>query len=271
MNKALHKAQEQDLNNILTFVEKNIGSCPYIYIDISVYGLSNPNMDVWWAEYHDELAIIVMKYYDSFQIYAPENHWNRNEILDLIRQYSPQRITANDTVAKILEPMLKGEYACTYGAIFVQPLIEMEPKKEKYLYGCEAADVKDIPEIVQLLLQEPAFGSQYTETELTGQLIERYVTKMGRSMIIRREGKIVAHMGTFAETEKVAISSGAVILKEYRQLDFFTNLSRALFETICSIGGTNIYYFVTQKRHIKMYQHYGQQCAEYGKFNRKDK
>lgn len=225
--------EETEIQKLLHFLHKDVENCLYLYIDLKQYGLTNPNIRVWADGEASQWNLVVMKYHEGFQIYAPDDKWALKELLDLIKQYKPERISGNESVIALLEQVISEKYQTVYGKIFKGIPGQFQAESGKRLV--ELAKISDAAEIAELLLTDAEFRRQYSKKELTEQLEERYRTKMGRSMIIRDNGRIIGHVGTFAEAEGLAVISGALILKEYRNTDYHVLLSQELLNLLCSI------------------------------------
>lgn len=255
-----------EMEEVLSYLKRDIQNCLYIYIDLERYGIDNPNMKVWVSREKKTINSVVMKYHDGFQVYSKETDSDVDNILELIHEYHPERISGNESIIRQLEHLCKNDYKASYGAVFYRT------KEQLYAWPvekrCAFADLSDIPEIVDLLLAEKEFGDYYTKEELIRQLEDRYRTKMGRSMIIRESGKIVGHVATFAETEDIAIVSGSVMDKEYRKTDYFYTLSNEFYDQICRVEQKDAYFFSTSRRHIAFFSKYFAMCASYGKLVR---
>lgn len=254
---------KSELEEILDYLKEDVPNCLYIYLDLAKYGLENPNIKAWVDRDGKTIETVVMKYHDGFQIYSRETCGNMDQILELIQAYQPERISGNEQIVRRLETVYADEYESSYGVIFYREKghpCEMPARKQ-----CTFAGLADIPEIVDLLLTEKEFGDYYTRTELIDQLEDRYHTKMGRSMVIRDDGKIVGHVATFAESEDIAIVSGSVIHKDYRNTDCFNILNNEFYDQLCRIEQKDTYFFATGKRLITFFKKCLDVCGTYGK------
>ncbi len=263
MNMMKQLATASEMEEILNYLKEDIPNCLYIYLDLIKYGLENPNMKTWIDRDDGAIGFIVMKYHDGFQIYSRGPIQNTSEILTLIEEYQPERVSGNEPVIRQLEDLCANEYESSYGVIFrrtKEQLYRMPTEKR-----CAFANIGDIPEIVDLLLTEKDFEDGYSREELINQLEDRYRTKMGRSMVIRESGKIVGHMATFAETESIAIVSGAVMHKSYRNSDHFVVLADEFYDQLCRIEQKDAYFFSINKRQIALFSKLFAICAAYGK------
>lgn len=263
MRMMIQLVSESEVDKLLSDLRENVQDCLYIYIDLAKYRLSNPNITVW-ADWNGKVAdSVVMKYHDGFQIYSREEDKNTHDILKLIQEYQPERISGSEAIIQELEILCKDQYTSTFGVVFRRTKAQLYVTPTEKC--CTFADLSDIPEIVDLLLSEKEFRDYYTRDELIEQLEDRYRTKMGRSMVIRESGKIVGHVATFAETDDMAVVSGAVVDKAYRKTDYFYTLSNEFYDQICRIEQKDAYFFSTSKRHITLFNKYFMTCSSYGK------
>lgn len=252
----------QTFQQILAHLRRNVEQCLYIYIDLVKYGLRNPSMKLWAGSDDGDIQMVVMKYHDSFQIFAGAGRWQEQDVAALISRYQPGRISGSEDVIRRLEDMVAADYDSVYGKIFCgreSRLLKTEARR------CETAGPADIPEIVALLRTDREFREQYTDEELQKQMEERYRTGMGRSFILRQEGRIIGHIGTFAEVEDIAILSGTVVHKDFRHTDAFASLSEEVFQILCREEGKRVYYFITNRRMLSLYSRINPPCASYGK------
>ena len=262
----LRKAQSTDVNYILDYLKKDIPNCIYLYIDVLIYGLSNPNIEVWYDGELDDINIVIMKYHDSFQVYSNSDSWNLNNVCNLILEHDPLMISGRDTIINKLKQRLGDHYDSTYGVV-------LELKKYRITNQTnivQKAEEKDIREIAQLMCEDDYYRNQYTADELEGQFLERMRTNMGRNYIIREDNKIVAHDAIFAETEDILVASGFIVRREYRNKYYETIMEDFMINELGKEGRT-LYSFVTDERRIKLYQLMGN-CivAMYGKLVKKD-
>lgn len=255
---------EEEAGEVTAFLKDDIENSLYIYVDITKYGISNPNMRVWKFLEEGRITGVLMQYHNGIWVYTREPFKDQEEVISLIYKLEPERIAGNLQAIKTLEPHFKEQYEAVYGVIMKRPGALVCERPEGDGEG-RIAEVCDIPEIADLLLSEEEFGKQYSREELTEQLTERLATKMGRSMVLEKEGKIVAHVGTFAESESFVIFSGSVVRPEYRNTDCFERLHAEFDYLIAEVEKKDVYFFINNKRIIKVYSRLFEVCTEYGK------
>ena len=145
-------SDNRELQETLSCLKQDVQNCLYIYIDLTRYGLDNPNMKIWIDKVDQSINLVVMKYHDGFQIYGRHDAWDQKDLLALIREYEPERISGNEPVIRGLEERLSQTYQATYGAILKRS--KNLPFDTVQVRRCELAGPDDIPEIADLMLTE---------------------------------------------------------------------------------------------------------------------
>lgn len=201
------KLKEQDVNEVLEYLEAYIQECVYLYIDIKVYGIGHQNVDVWINREDGKINTVVMKYFDSFQIFSAYDEWDVKGTVELLRKYKVTTVSGKKSMIQQLSEYFKETYSVAYGVV-----IEEDKYREfKQFELIEEACVKDTSEIAKLMCTDAEFASNYEISNLAEQLADRIQTGLGKSYIVRQEGKIVAHVAVFAQTDTVAVESGLIV------------------------------------------------------------
>ena len=85
--------KDKDIDKVLAYLRASLLDCLYLYIDLKTYGLTDKNVLFWYTEDsagHTKgsarLNTVVMKYYDSFQIFSEFENWSLDEILSLLNE-----------------------------------------------------------------------------------------------------------------------------------------------------------------------------------------
>lgn len=252
-------ATERDKSRILEYLEHDLENCIYLYIDITNYGISTENMTVWVEEDHDELNLVIMKYYDSYQIYSHTPLSRIEDVIKLFHSYPSTMISGRKDIIRQLESNLRN-YRAYYGTIFILDKYRHFKASE----NIEKAVPDDAEEIARLICSDGEIGSHYTVIDLARQLKERIQSKTGRSYIIRRNGEIIAHTATYAETGKIAVVGGTIVKQEYRNLNYYMLLSNHILQQLIEEGKTAYTFSITEKM-IQFHKKIHTQCSEYGK------
>jgi len=255
-------ATNEDREHILAYLRSDVKDCIYLYIDIMNYGVSSENMKVWLKEEDDGISLVVMKYYDSFQVYSHKNSCDMTPVASLLQKHPVAMISGRSDLIKLLEKECTG-YKATYGTVFVMDRYRKMPKQEEVLLAKE----DDAREIAKLICSDEEIGGHYTVDTLTEQLAERIRTKTGRSYIIRKEGVVVAHSATYAEAEGIAVVGGTIIREDCRTGNYYMLLSNYMLERLAGEGKT-AYTFSVSDKMIKYHGMLHTKCGEYGKLVR---
>lgn len=270
----MKKAEINDQEKILKYLEQDIENSLYMYADIFKYGLNSDNLLIWYDTDDIGVRMVVMKYHNSFQVYTNRGFNNVDGVLDLIYKFRPYGIAGRKDIILNLEKQLIDMYKSEYGVIFKGKDIS----KEKLMRALDNSEVKielaketDAENIAELICMDKELGSVYTVSSLTSELKERINTGMGRSYIIRADGKIVAHNATYAESDKFVIVSGLMVHPDYRDTDYayWIDLKSSLeFQN----EGKSRFFFALSNKIIRWHKRLGTQIvAEYGKLSLKDK
>ncbi len=258
----LIKADKNDETQILDYLWNDVSNCLYLYMDILNYGIGSGKLQVFLSDRNDEAGpVVVMKYYDSFQIYKRDGHLDRNELEDfsrLLLQNSVKMISGPRTVIQQLE-VLDG-YKSTYGVIY---LMDRFRKASDYSLVKRAVE-EDARDIAVLICKDSEIGGHYDIDGLEAQLRDRIQSETGRSYIIRKDGKIVAHTATYAETDDLAVVGGTIIAEEYRNSGYYMILSNYI-TGVLNGEGKSVYTFSISDKMIKFHEKMHTRCGEYGK------
>lgn len=262
MLKLIHK---KEVPALLSYLKEDIYNCVYIYADISLYGIENSNMKVWVDNDEDHYNLVIMKYHDSFQIYAREDTWDVKKVINLMREYNVHMVSGKTEMIDALKPFFEENYNASYGIVFRLGGMKDFPSKETPVI----ATADDIPEIAELLTQDPYYRDSYTREELEKQLFERITTGMGRHAIIRREGKIIAHISTFAEVDDIAVGAGLIAHNDYRGEKLGVILENFFIKHMNSLGFEYLGFIQDDGRIEKFHQMNNYPHTTYGKLVKK--
>ena len=263
----MRRAEQQDRGAILEYLKKAVAECIYMYIDILNYGVVSENMAVWLQEQDGQIELVVMKYFDSFQIYSHSRQIDAGQVLTLLQEHPVTMISARRDIIEQLEEVCSG-YRAAYGAVFdvshVRRAFGTTGGAKPCILEVTEAVADDVAEIAKLLCTDDTFRVNYKEQELARQLADRIRTHTGRSAIIRMDGRIIAHHATFAEAEGVAVVSGLVVRPKYRGLGCYEALVSYLGGQLVKEGKTP-YAFAISDKTVRYHRAVYTQCGEYGK------
>lgn len=255
----MRKATGNDLVAICSYLERDIANCIYMYIDIGTYGLDNPNMEVWLEEENGSLTLVAMRYYNSLQVFSIGDSADVRDVCELIRKHRFAIINGRMALLERIQRNCEG-YSLQPGQVYLC---------NGYLHReipvvIEHASYGDYAEIAALLCADPVFA-HYDPISLEHQLRERAATGMGRSRIIRVDGRIIAHIATFAEYRGLAVTSGLVVDPNYRNFPYGTILESELFRELME-EGKQVYTFVLERKRGLLLKTMGcSLIADYGK------
>lgn len=201
----------RDVNVILKYLQEHISDCIYLYIDLQKYGTENPNVQFWCSWKGESPNTVLMKYYDSFQIFSAYEKWDIEETVKLLKEHPATTISGKENMIEELSALLPA-YVSAYGVI----VDEKDYREFEQFESIREARPEDAMEIAHLMCTDKEFGNTYKVEILAQQLADRIRENVGRSYIMQEDGKIVAHTAIFAENEEIAVESGLVVDTAYK-------------------------------------------------------
>lgn len=257
----MRKATENDIPAILVYLKRQVQDCLYMYIDIAKYGLENPNMEVWLDSDKNGVKLVVMKYHTSISVYTDREKWDVEKVAKLIREKHVNSVTARKDIIEKLYELCADLYSVSYGSVHRFTQYRDFGLEDRI----ETAVPEETLEIAKLITLDEEIGSYYDVQNLADQLTERMNTGMGRSYIIREDGKIIAHIASYAEFDGLATTAGLIVDPAYRNGVYGSALEGYLVKAL-QADGFEIYTFVTERLRKKLLIALGNQCVgEYGK------
>jgi uncharacterized protein len=259
-------ASESDRIDIIKELKKDILNNVYMYIDIITYGLNNDFMKVWIHRDSKEIKKIVLKYYDSFQIYVAEGEQDYTDIISLILEYKPAMISGKRDIIKSLNIRTNELYEDTYGVVLTQSYVKITENN----LNPTLAEKKDLEESAKLICTDKGIGGHYNPIDLMNQFINRYEDRTGRNYIIKDNGNIIAHYATYAEAEGIAVMGGLIVSAEYRGKGY-ARLLHSYLSNILIEEGKEAVLFCHEENVLKMYLNLGAKIhSRYGKLTLKN-
>lgn len=263
----MRQALPQDIPAILAYLRRGVANCLYMYIDIAKYGLENPNMKVWLDAGKNGIRLVVMRYHGSISVYTEAKTWDIDGVVKLIEEEKVLTMSMSKRIADQLYEHCREHYDITYGSVF-----RFTAYHDIVFDGTiETASSADAREIAELIALDQGIGSYYELNDLTDQIAERIESGMGRSFVVRDSGKIIAHVGSYAEYDGLATTNGLIVHPNCRFGMCGAALERHLLMELLA-DGFQVYTFVTSRLRTRLLTAMGNQClGEYARLDRKEK
>lgn len=261
----IKKLTQDKVGLILEYLKAHFSNCIYLYIDLKKYGVTHPEVLFWYSEADGDPNTVIMKYYNSFQIFSADKDWKPDEYAAFIAQHSVLTISGNIEVIRKLDKHLRG-FKTAYGLV----IHEKKYKEFPQFSLVSKADAHDALEIARLMCSDQEFGENYTVENLSRQLADRILENAGRSYILRENDRIVAHVGTFIEDETMVVESGLIVDRTFKNKFYGLIIHEYLKKTMIE-EGKNVYAFRINE-HMQSYTKAGNDdiCGYYGKMTRSE-
>lgn len=250
-------------NTILEYVGNEYYKCLYLYINLMKYGCQSDYTRAWkMLDDKGALSLVALSYHSALHLFSKEMNFDRQELVGLVKEIKPSIICASADIIRIMNPLLKDlGFMAEYGHIGKY----VHEKQSSSSFFVQKAGLDEVREIAQLLYDDDDIGASYSFEDLVAQMKERLGDGYVRSYVIKDNGKVVAHLGTGAETEKLCTISYVITDVDYRG----RGMSSALFAFACerlSAEGKEIYsvYYPENSRRLHHKNGFEDYC-EFGK------
>jgi len=242
MIKLISQEEEKIVSNIL---RNDIFQNVYLYIDSILYGFNVPNIKTCLLKNNDDIKVVIYHYYNSIQLFFVNDITEEDtlELSQYILNSKCNHVSGIDKCLKRVYAKLKDEYNIEYGWV-------MQYNKTILQDGeGEIPEIIDYKEISELICSDDDIGGHYSIEELEKQLIERRETKNCKNIIMRDNGKIIAHAATYADCDKLSVIGGVITDPNYRNKGYARKLLNKMVKLIQLENKTPILF--TYKSHLK--------------------
>ena len=236
------KAKEQDVQKLLEYFEQDLKNCLYSYIDLKKFGITNPNLTVYFDE-AESICCTALKYYEGLQLFDSEGKMDAESTAELIRTLNSHIVSSTVDVIEKLYPLLKEHYEMEQGYVTeMLSMPECEISKE-----VRPAELSEYDEIAKLICSDEGVGGHYVPEELKEQLLTRLDEGMGRNYILKRDGEIIHHAATYAELDNLAVISGVITREDWRGKGVGTLAVRKLCDDLIKEGKKPCLFYYTKQ------------------------
>ncbi len=214
---------EREIPQVLEYFEQRPLLCLYSYIDLKKFGLSNPHFRVYvhqeaGRDGGQEIKGVLTRYYGGVNAFCGGERPDEDAeaMAEMVRAWKPDMLNGPGALVQALAGMLGDCYAPEYG--YVTGILDLHAYdgRDTSCPEAEEAAEEELMEVARLICTDDGLGGQYTPEGLCAQLLERRREGFGRNYVIRREGRIVCHGGTYAEVPGLAVVSGIITDEKYR-------------------------------------------------------
>lgn len=212
----------------LDYIGEDYPKCLYLYLDAIKYGCSSDTTSTWMQTKDGEITAVVLAYHTALHVFSRNNDLDVTEICELVKEVKPTMVNAMAETIRKIEPVLsKLGFMSEFGHIGEwkgTPIVNSEIEVE------EAVD-SDIPQVATMLFEDEDIGASYTFDDLLNQMRERLKEGFVRSFVVRKEGKVIAHLGTGAEMDGLCTISYGITASECRG----QGIASVIFSNVCNL------------------------------------
>ncbi len=218
--------KESDRGSVLEYLYQDLNYNIFPIGDIETFGFSNP-IQVIYGEFDNtgHYLSIFLRYRDNGIYYSHNNYFNK-EWLKIFDQERFNFFSGKSDLTDLVKPYLPSftthrMYFCRANKLNHNGTIDKEGIKE-------LSTKEECSKLYDLLIQIEEFGMvRQSKEEFKKNKLES-ATKMGKTLYIEEDNKIVSTVATTAETTKNAMVVAVATDKEYRNKGYASKLMLAL-------------------------------------------
>ena len=242
----------ENIKYLKDIIKNDIYQNVYLYIDTSTYGFENQDIQTWIVAENEIDTVIVYKYYNSFQLFqiSEPSDGNIKEICFLSEQNQIQMMSGCVNLIRRISNMLP-RWEKNEGII-------MRAGEKAAKEDCEIfkASPEECLEIAELICADEGIGGHYSMELLEEQLKDRMLNWNCQNFVLRENGKIVSHMGTYADIDGIAVLGGLVTAPEVRGKGYGKRVLQSLTAQVLKEKKIPVLYCYEQDV-MEWYQHLG--------------
>ncbi|RSK28404.1 GNAT family N-acetyltransferase [Bacillus sp. HMF5848] len=229
----IRKLSNTDHKAVMEFLQPEAAMNLFIIGDIEAFGYDQDFQEVW-GQYgeSEKLQAVLLRFYDSFIVYANER-WHAEEFIPIITaQAKPFQLSGKATVVTKIAPLLSQylgkEKSTYYCECRIPPVIEMNSVEIKH------AAIDDIEKIINLWRKIDEFVVTDASIHMMKKTME---ANKARTYFIENEsGEVMACASTTAENSLSAMIVGVCTHPHHRAKGLATSVVSELVKDITQEG-----------------------------------
>lgn len=225
----------EEVNRVKNTLENNLNEAYFMYVDLCKFGYENNDVDFFFQQdQFGNITDVLMRYSNTLQVFSNREFVSEDVldfVIDAVNSINAPIVTGSYSFIKELERKLSG-FEFSFGYNYE---VKSYPNVPSFAIITEPTD-KQLYECADLIISDEIIGGFYDRDILAKQLIERRQLGFGRNLIIQDNEKIIAHIATYAEYAGVAITSGMIVHKDYRNRPYGFCLESKLMNDLLSEG-----------------------------------
>ncbi|MGF7011134.1 DNA-binding GntR family transcriptional regulator/predicted GNAT family acetyltransferase [Lachnospiraceae bacterium PF1-22] len=254
----LRKCTKKDEKAILEYLQAEYCYNLLMIADVVNYGFGSRTQRVYCHEEDGEIRAVFLCFYKALHIYSQSGQVDREDVVSLVDEYSPDYIVAKEEILKKTQRLLSGFEHCQEEIYLLQSEEKLFPDGA----GVESVCDKSFGEIVDFMKVADRDKRFYTSRRV---MKERYEYGFTKHYVFRCDGKIVAHGNVAASTEKIVLIDNVAAKSGFRDSQCNEKIISCMAREALA-EGKEVCCFLDQKADKKRYQKLGFQY--YGTWDR---
>lgn len=249
----MRKATVKDADAVIAYLRENRADCLYMYINACHYGMDTPDVVFWLDDYDGAIQCVLSRYYNCFRLYCNDGYDRLESIAQQINEEPHTLVYCSTELRVRIEPLLASIYQSE-----VTYMMRISGRYRNFDFSqVKLAREEDVPEIVQMLDDDPFYAGQCEPERLKRQMIDRMRTGMGCTFILRDgDGRLAATDSIMAQAGDVMIASQFLCRADMRK-KFVAETMENYIIKYAADAGKELYAPLVEERRIRQFEAYG--------------
>ena len=264
----INKSNIEDKTEITAYIGDMYYKSLYLYLNLDKYGFDSNEVKVYTQIIDGTITAVLLSFGKTLHIFSRDNNLNTSEIRNFIVNNCYSIICSDGTIANSLyDEYNKKDFSISIGSVLELKKISSSLKTSNNL-TIERAKENEFEKLVDFLISDEDKKKVYTKEGLFNQISSRNKEGYGRNYIAKENDSIIAHAGTGAENNNIAIVNSVLVEKNHRGKGYATTIVKKLCEDLI-LENKTCYLMVLEDKKKKLYQKIGfEKKCSYGKLIR---
>ncbi|MGF6989861.1 DNA-binding GntR family transcriptional regulator/predicted GNAT family acetyltransferase [Lachnospiraceae bacterium PM6-15] len=245
----LRKCTKKDEKAILEYLQEDYCYNLLMIADVVNYGFDSRAQRIYCHEAEGKMAAVYLCFYKTLHIYSQANHVNREDVVSLVEEYSPDYIVGKEALVNELRRGLVG-FEHYQEEIY---LLQNDKRLKEGCEGVEMVNEKVLGEIAEFMKGVDKEKKFYTSKRV---MKERYEYGFTKHYVFRCDGQIVAHGNVAASTDRIVLIDNVAAKSGFRDLEYGEKIISCMAREAMA-KGQEVCCFLDQKADKKRYQELG--------------
>lgn len=228
----LKKCGSEDKGILTGYLSQEKEYNTFLLADVNTYGFDTDCQDVWMEWEEGRCTGVFLRFYTNLLVYTQERELNAGSLDFILKNYEIIVIMGKSSLLAPMEAKLEKEYRCCQKQLYRLGSRELLKTEFREVSQAGGADVDDVFAFLGSIQE---ISGLYTSKDM---IRDRIANNDGIHLIIRKDGRIIAHGNSTTGSEHTIMIGGVATEPAYRRQGYASCVVSALCAHILAQGKT---------------------------------